>query len=87
MVGQVHVSSVVVDHQKKLSESNATMVRDGGTVQLAGLVSMDPSFTPTITGGTGKFLGAAGAPASAWVSAGAGRKDPSLQLAAQRRGG
>lgn len=60
VVGQVHVSSVVVDHQKKLSESNATMVLDGGTIQLAGLVSMDPAFTLTITGGTGKYLGATG---------------------------
>lgn len=60
VVGQVHVSSVVVDHEKKLSESNATMVVDGGTIQLAGLVSMDPEFTLTITGGTGAYLGATG---------------------------
>ncbi len=60
VVGQVHVSSVVVDHEKKLSESNGTMVLDGGTIQLSGLVSMDPTFTLAITGGTGKYLGATG---------------------------
>jgi hypothetical protein len=31
-----------------------------GTIQLAGIVSMEPKFSLTVTGGTGKYLGATG---------------------------
>jgi len=58
--GEVHVVSVGVDHTRHLSECSATMSLDGGTIQLAGIVSMDPTFTLTVVGGTGSYAHAAG---------------------------
>jgi allene oxide cyclase-like protein len=59
-VGQVHVIAAVVDHKQHLSEATGTIVLKDGTIQLAGVVSMEPKFTLTVTGGTGKYLGATG---------------------------
>jgi hypothetical protein len=59
-VGQVHVIAAVVDHKQHLSEATGTIVLKDGTIQLAGIVSMEPKFSLTVTGGTGKYLGATG---------------------------
>ena len=59
-VGQVHVIAAVVDHKQHLSEATGTIVLKDGSIQLAGVVSMGPQFTLTVTGGTGKYVGATG---------------------------
>jgi len=59
-VGQVHVIAAVVDHKQHLSEATGTIVLKDGSIQLAGVVSMDPTFTLTVTGGTGDYVGATG---------------------------
>jgi hypothetical protein len=59
-VGQVHVIAAVVDHTQHLSEATGTIVLKNGSIQLAGVVAMDPKFTLTVTGGTGDYVGATG---------------------------
>jgi hypothetical protein len=59
-VGEVHVIAAVVDHTSHLSEATGTIVLDNGSIQLAGVVAMEPTFTLTVTGGTGDYVGAAG---------------------------
>ena len=58
--GQVHVVAVGVDHTRHLSEATGTITLARGTVQLAGIVTMNPSFTLTVTGGTGAYTGDTG---------------------------
>jgi hypothetical protein len=58
--GQVHVVAVGVDHKRHLSEATGTITLTEGTIQLAGIVTMDPTFTLTVTGGTGVFAGDTG---------------------------
>lgn len=58
--GEVHVVSIGVDHKRHLSECSATMMLDGGTIQLGGVVSMEPTFTLTVLGGTGTYAGVTG---------------------------
>jgi len=59
-VGQVHVAAVVVDHDTHVSEATGTIVLADGSIQVAGVVTQDPKFTLTVTGGTGAYLGATG---------------------------
>lgn len=58
--GQVHVVAVGVDHKRHLSEATGTIVLSDGSIQLAGIVTMDPTFTLTVTGGTGAYAGETG---------------------------
>jgi hypothetical protein len=58
--GWVHVSAIVVDHDKRLSEASGTLELTDGTIQVAGLVAMGPQFTLSVTGGTGSYVGATG---------------------------
>lgn len=59
-VGEVHVIAAVVDHTSHLSEATGTIVLTNGSIQLAGVVAMEPTFTLTVTGGTGDYVGATG---------------------------
>lgn len=58
--GQVHVVAVGVDHTRHLSEATGTITLAGGSIQLTGIVTMHPSFTLTVTGGTGTYTGDTG---------------------------
>lgn len=59
-VGRVHDSAVAVEAKGNLWQANGSLVLSGGTIEYAGLVSHSPHFTMAITGGTGKYQGAAG---------------------------
>lgn len=58
--GQVHVTAVGVDHKRHLSEATGTITLSNGTIQIAGIVTMKPTFTLTVTGGTGTYAGNSG---------------------------
>jgi hypothetical protein len=58
--GQVHVMAIGVDHEKHLSEATGTIVLKNGSIQLAGVVAMEPTFTLSVVGGTGDYTGATG---------------------------
>lgn len=58
--GQVHVTAVGVDHERHLSEATGTITLANGTIQIAGIVTMKPTFTLTVTGGTGTYTGNSG---------------------------
>jgi hypothetical protein len=58
--GQVHVTAVGVDHKRHLSEATGTITLSNGTIQIAGIVTMQPTFTLTVTGGTGTYAGNSG---------------------------
>jgi hypothetical protein len=58
--GQVHVAAVGVDHKRHLSEATGTITLRSGTIQVAGIVTMNPTFTLTVTGGTGTYAGDTG---------------------------
>jgi hypothetical protein len=58
--GQVHVMAIGVDHEKHLSEATGTIVLKNGSIQLAGVVAMEPTFTLSVVGGTGDYSGATG---------------------------
>lgn len=59
-VGLAHVAAVVVDHKRHLSQANGTLQIPGGTVEVAGTVTMASRFTLAVTGGTGRYIGARG---------------------------
>ena len=59
-VGLAHVAAVVVDHRRHLSQASGTLTLQGGTVEVAGIVTMTSRFTLAVTGGTGRYTGAAG---------------------------
>lgn len=59
-VGLAHVAAVVVDHKRHLSQANATVQIPGGTVEVAGIVTMTSRFRLAVTGGTGRYVGATG---------------------------
>lgn len=59
-VGLVHVSAVVVDHKRHLSEATGTVVLTAGTIQVAGIVPQTSVFTLAVTGGTGAYVGRTG---------------------------
>ena len=56
MVGQIHVAATGVDHQRHLSHANGTIVLADGTVEVAGIVPMTPTFTLAVVGGTGRYV-------------------------------
>jgi len=58
--GQVHVAAIGVDHKRHLSEATGTITLSNGTIQIAGIVTMKPTFTLTVTGGTGTYAGNSG---------------------------
>jgi hypothetical protein len=58
--GQVHVAAVGVDHKRHLSEATGTITLATGTIQIAGIVTMKPTFVLTVTGGTGIYAGDSG---------------------------
>lgn len=59
-VGRVSNVAVGVDQQRHLFQSNGTMTLAHGTVEIGGLVPQASQFTLAVTGGTGRFQGAAG---------------------------
>ncbi len=59
-VGLVHVSAVVVDHKRHLSEATGTVVLSAGSIQVAGIVPQTPAFSLAVTGGTGAYVGRTG---------------------------
>lgn len=59
-VGRVSNIAIGVDHDRHLFHSNGTMRLAHGTVEFGGLVSQSPQFTLAVTGGTGRYRGAAG---------------------------
>jgi hypothetical protein len=59
-VGRVSNVAVGVDQQRHLFQSNGTMTLAHGTVEIGGLVPQVSQFTLAVTGGTGRFQGAAG---------------------------
>ena len=59
-VGQIHVVAIGVDHQRNLSEASGTIDLANGSIQVAGIVSEQPSFTLAVTGGTGAYQGNSG---------------------------
>jgi hypothetical protein len=59
-VGLAHVAAIVVDHKRHLSQANGTLQIPGGTVEVAGTVTMTSRFTLAVTGGTGRYTGARG---------------------------
>ena len=56
----MHVSAVVVDHKRQLSQANGTLELNDGDVTVAGIVTQTPTFTLVVTGGTGAYAGATG---------------------------
>jgi len=58
--GLVHLAAVGVDHKRHLSEAFGTIVLQGGTINLSGLVPQAPRFTLAVAGGTGTYTGARG---------------------------
>lgn len=59
-VGHVYDTAVAVAPKGNLWQANGSLVLHGGTIEYAGLISHSPHFTMAITGGTGKYQGAAG---------------------------
>jgi len=59
-VGRVSNVAIGVDHNRHLFHSNGTMRLTHGTVEFGGLVRQSPQFTLAVTGGTGRYRGAAG---------------------------
>ena len=59
-VGLVHLAAIGVDHKRHLSQAFGTIVLQGGTINISGLVPETPRFTLVVAGGTGSFTGARG---------------------------
>lgn len=59
-VGRVSNTAIGVDHDRHLFHSNGTMQLAHGTVEFGGLVRQAPQFRLAVTGGTGRYQGAAG---------------------------
>jgi hypothetical protein len=59
-VGRVSNVAIGADHQRALFHSTGTMSLAHGTVEFGGLVPQASEFTLAVTGGTGRFEGAAG---------------------------
>jgi hypothetical protein len=58
--GVLHLAAVGVDHRRRLTQAEGTVVLTGGTIEVAGLVPQTPHFTLAITGGTGTYLDSRG---------------------------
>ena len=59
-VALVHLAAIGVDHNRHLSEAFGTIVLQGGTINVSGLVPQTPRFTLAVAGGTGSYTGARG---------------------------
>jgi hypothetical protein len=60
-VGVLHLAAVGVDHHRRLTQAEGTVVLADGTIEVAGLVPQAPDFTLAITGGTGAYVDSRGA--------------------------
>lgn len=58
--GVLHLTAVGVDHRRHLTQAEGTVVLNGGTIEVAGLVPQTPHFTLAITGGTGTYIDSRG---------------------------
>ena len=58
--GVLHLAAVGVDHRRRLTQAEGTVVLTGGTIEVAGLVPQTPRFTLAITGGTGTYTDSRG---------------------------
>jgi hypothetical protein len=60
VAGLLHLAAVGVDHRRRLTQAEGTVVLTGGTIEVAGLVPQTPHFTLAITGGTGTYINSRG---------------------------
>jgi hypothetical protein len=59
-VGHFHNVGVEVDAAAHLFQASGTLRLRHGSLEFAGIVSQTPEFVLAITGGTGRYQGAAG---------------------------